>query len=101
MWPRTRGGKTASLPCRWDSTINITRTCLNDGRWNEPAYDVCNLLIPRVNIRESVDSLCRDDADMLVNMNAVTQHMCDVSCELCKFECFLDEHVCDIIGRDQ
>ena len=49
MWPGTRGGKTVSLPCQWDSTINVKRDCLNNGTWDEPAYDVCNLLIPMVN----------------------------------------------------
>ena len=45
MWPETRGGISVSLPCQLDSTIEVTRDCLNGGVWDEPADAVCSLLV--------------------------------------------------------
>ena len=44
MWPETVGGISATLICALNDAIQVTRKCLNGGRWDVPEYGACELL---------------------------------------------------------
>lgn len=51
MWPETVGGTSATLMCALNDAIQVTRDCLNGGRWNVPEYGACELLQGSVTIK--------------------------------------------------
>ena len=47
-WPETTGNSREELMCVEDSSIIVTRNCMDGGIWDRPVYGGCALLGLRV-----------------------------------------------------